>query len=148
MKCPECGFENPDNATKCSSCGADMLEKTATLPPGEITEQQIKEALEAREKDTLIIIGPIDEGNEFELKEGIYLLGRDPESSIFLNDVTVSRRHAEIRIKAGKITIRDLGSLNGTFVNGQVINTETELKDGDIIQIGRFKLLLKSGRGA
>lgn len=148
MKCPECGFENPENAARCKSCGAELLEKTATLPPGEITEQQIKEALEQREKDALIIVGPIDEGSEFELSDGIYLLGRDPESSIFLNDVTVSRRHAEIRIKGGRMTIRDLGSLNGTFVNGQVINTETELKDGDIIQIGRFKLLLKSGRGA
>src|SRR4029077_17980699 len=70
--------------------------------------------------------------------------GRYPESDIFLDDVTVSRRHAEIRRDDGHFFVKDLGSLNGTYVNLQRVE-EAELADGDELQIGKFKLTFFMG---
>ena len=67
--------------------------------------------------------------------------GRHPESDIFLDDITVSRRHAEIEQRPdGKAVIRDVGSLNGTYVNRERIE-EAVLEGGDEVQIGKFKLV-------
>ena len=70
--------------------------------------------------------------------------GRHPESDIFLDDVTVSRRHAEIRRRDGKFFVQDKGSLNGTYVNRQRVE-ETPLASGDELQIGKFKLVFFAG---
>jgi pSer/pThr/pTyr-binding forkhead associated (FHA) protein len=67
------------------------------------------------------------------------LIGRSPECDIFLDDVTVSRRHAELRADAGRFTISDLGSLNGTFVNRRRIES-IELQDDDEVQIGKYRM--------
>ncbi len=69
------------------------------------------------------------------------LAGRHPDSDIFLDDVTVSRRHAELeRRPDGQVVLRDLGSLNGTYVNRERTE-ETVLSGGDEVQIGKFKLV-------
>ncbi len=74
--------------------------------------------------------------------------GRHPRSDIFLDDITVSRRHVEVsRAPAGEYVLRDVGSLNGTYVNRQRID-EVTLMDGDEVQIGKFKLVFFSGRPA
>lgn len=65
--------------------------------------------------------------------------GRNPDSDVFLDDVTVSRKHVEIERRAGEFFVRDLGSLNGTYVNAERVE-ETKLATGDEIQIGLFKL--------
>lgn len=78
-------------------------------------------------------------GLMFTLKETITTIGRHPESHIFLSDLTVSRRHAEVMISEGGFEVRDAGSLNGTYVNMQRVDS-ARLQDGDIVQIGRFKL--------
>ena len=70
--------------------------------------------------------------------------GRHPESDIFLDDVTVSRRHAEFRRQQGKFVIHDVGSLNGTYVNRQRVE-EAQLASGDELQIGKFKLTFYTG---
>ena len=67
------------------------------------------------------------------------LIGRSPDCDIFLDDVTVSRRHAELLAEAGRFTIRDLGSLNGTFVNRRRIES-IELEDDDEVQIGKYRM--------
>jgi pSer/pThr/pTyr-binding forkhead associated (FHA) protein len=67
------------------------------------------------------------------------LIGRSPDCDIFLDDVTVSRRHAELLANAGRFTIRDLGSLNGTFVNRRRIES-IELEDDDEVQIGKYRM--------
>jgi pSer/pThr/pTyr-binding forkhead associated (FHA) protein len=67
------------------------------------------------------------------------LIGRSPDCDVFLDDVTVSRRHAELLSENGRFTIRDLGSLNGTFVNRRRIES-VELEDDDEVQIGKYRL--------
>ena len=76
------------------------------------------------------------------LDEGEHVLGRDPDVEIFLNSPGVSRRHALIRISAGRATIEDLGSKNGTFVGDQRVDGSRSLGDGDIIGVGSVKLTL------
>lgn len=86
-------------------------------------------SLEPRKKK-LILIFPENITETFELKSGRYRIGRHEENDIFLNDLTVSRSHAEIEITGSEAIIKDLGSLNGTFVNGSIIEKPTPLKDG------------------
>ena len=80
-----------------------------------------------------------DGGDTFTVSDESMVLGRDPEADVFLSDVTVSRRHCEIRRVLGGYEIRDLGSLNGTYVNGSRVDGVL-LEHGDIVQVGRFKL--------
>ena len=67
-------------------------------------------------------------------------IGRHPESDIFLDDITVSRRHAEIHRTSGGFTVSDAGSLNGTYVNRALVE-QASLVDGDELQVGKFKLV-------
>ena len=73
--------------------------------------------------------------------------GRHPDSDIFLDDVTVSRRHAEFRSDAGEFVVVDVGSLNGTYVNREPVDTAV-LVDGDEVQIGKFRLVFITGPAA
>ncbi|MBN9643565.1 oxoglutarate dehydrogenase inhibitor Odhl [Corynebacterium mendelii] len=84
-------------------------------------------------------------GARFLLDQPTTAAGRHPESDIFLDDVTVSRRHAEFRINDGEFTVVDLGSLNGTYVNREPKDSEV-LHDGDEIQIGKFRLAFILGK--
>ena len=83
-------------------------------------------------------------GSNFVLDKDLTTAGRHPESDIFLDDVTVSRRHAEIRRRDDKFYVQDKGSLNGTYVNRQRVD-ETPLASGDELQIGKFKLVFFEG---
>ena len=85
-----------------------------------------------------------DAGVRFTLESAITQAGRHPESDIFLDDITVSRRHAEFVTRDQVTTVRDVGSLNGTYVNRERIE-EARLSSGDEVQIGKFKLLYLSG---
>ena len=91
----------------------------------------------------LVKRGP-NAGSKFLIDKDVTGAGRYPESDIFLDDVTVSRRHAEIRREDGRFFVKDLGSLNGTYVNLQRVE-EAELADGDEVQIGKFKLTFFMG---
>ena len=83
-------------------------------------------------------------GERFYLEAPEYSLGRDPHCDIFLNDVTVSRKHASVRIDGGMATVRDTGSLNGTYVNGVRVDS-APLDNGDTVQIGTFQMIFMSG---
>ena len=92
---------------------------------------------------TLTIVKGPQIGQTFELDSAEITLGRDPKNSVFLNDMTVSRQHARMNlsnISAGLATIEDLGSLNGTWVDG-AIASRASLKDGSTIQIGTFRMV-------
>lgn len=91
-------------------------------------------------KPVLSIIKGPQTGNMFELDGDEISIGRDPANSIFLNDMTVSRSHAKIVRAQGGMLIQDLGSLNGTWVDGAIINS-APLHDGSSIQIGTFTLI-------
>ena len=83
-------------------------------------------------------------GQTFHPPEGTTLIGRSPECQIFLDDVTVSRRHAVLVEREGGFAIEDQGSLNGTFVNRRRIEGEQRLTDGDEVQIGKYRLTFLS----
>ena len=93
----------------------------------------------------LILTKGADEGRQFELTLPVHTVGRDSNSSIRLHDTEVSRRHAEFRLVDGEYTLVDVGSANGTFVNGQQIQ-EAHLQAGDRIQIGQTVLVYSAGR--
>jgi pSer/pThr/pTyr-binding forkhead associated (FHA) protein len=88
----------------------------------------------------LVVQRGSDDSVRFPLEAPIVQAGRHPESDIFLDDITVSRRHAEFVTRDKTTTVRDVGSLNGTYVNRARIE-EARLSSGDEVQIGKFKLL-------
>ncbi len=94
----------------------------------------------------LVVTRGSDEGVRFPLESAIVQAGRHPESSIFLDDITVSRRHAEFVTRDQVTTVRDVGSTNGTYVNRARIE-EARLSSGDEVQIGKFKLLYLRASG-
>ena len=84
-------------------------------------------------------------GRELELLQGEHVVGREPSAAFFLDDSTVSRRHARIAATHERVTIEDLGSKNGTFVQGRKVEALTTLADGDEILIGSVRLRFRSG---
>ncbi len=83
-------------------------------------------------------------GSRFLLDEDVVRAGRHPDSEIFLDDVTVSRSHAEFHRHGDTFTVSDVGSLNGTYVNRDRIDT-VQLTDSDEVQIGKYRLVFFSG---
>ncbi len=99
-------------------------------------------------RPTLTIVKGPSSGQTFELSEESVTLGRDPSNSVFLNDATVSRKHARIDLSglaAGHATVEDLGSLNGTWVNGAIVS-KASLRDGSTLQIGTFRMVFHTNR--
>lgn len=149
--CHNCGHRNPSGVNFCSSCGAVLpsgrSETTVSLQPvddhGESgEEEQTVTLVEVPHGTPALVVkrGPTV-GARYFLQPETTRAGRHPESDIFLDDITVSRRHAEfIRSADGKVVARDLGSLNGTYVNRERIE-EQVLSAGDEVQIGKFKLV-------
>ena len=83
-------------------------------------------------------------GSRFLLDQDVTTAGRHPDSDIFLDDVTVSRRHAEFRREGGEFVVIDVGSLNGTYVNREPVD-QAVLAGGDEVQIGKFRLVFLTG---
>jgi pSer/pThr/pTyr-binding forkhead associated (FHA) protein len=149
--CHNCGHRNPEGVNFCSSCGSALptegSETTVTLQPvaeqGETAEEDSSATLVEvpHGTDALVVRRGPTVGARYLLEKPVTRAGRHPESDIFLDDITVSRRHAELRrAEDGKVVIRDVGSLNGTYVNRERIE-EQILSGGDEVQIGKFKLV-------
>jgi pSer/pThr/pTyr-binding forkhead associated (FHA) protein len=92
----------------------------------------------------LVQRGP-DAGARFLLDTDVVTVGRHPDSDIFLDDISVSRRHATFTRTANGYVISDLGSLNGSYVNRDRIDTDVVLSGGDEVQIGKYRLIFFSG---
>jgi pSer/pThr/pTyr-binding forkhead associated (FHA) protein len=149
--CNNCGHKNPEGVNFCSSCGNALLtdgdDATITLHPaddsGESTgDDPTLTLVEIPHGSGVLVVtrGP-NMGARYLLGEHLTQAGRHPESDIFLDDITVSRRHVEItHADGGTFIIRDVGSLNGTYVNRERID-EATLMPGDEVQIGKFKLV-------
>ena len=144
--CPECGFQNPESANFCSKCGTllrtdDAGEQTQTFTPEEMAEEPRDALQDLPGKGPTLVVrsGGGRAGESFLLEEGRTLIGRSPECEVFLDDVTVSRRHSQIDRDGERFSIEDLGSLNGTFVNRKRIES-AELEDDDELQIGKYRL--------
>jgi hypothetical protein len=150
--CNQCGHRNPVGSNFCSSCGAVLEHKgddeatTITFLPveasGEVAEEEVTVAVDdVPEGLGLLVVkrGP-NAGSRFVLDAELTQVGRHPDSDIFLDDITVSRRHAEFIKGPRSYLVRDVGSLNGTYLNRERIE-EAELKHGDEVQIGKFRLV-------
>ena len=163
--CTQCGQQNPDDARFCARCGAPLTRPGAPVGPeratetttvsfggvdlfGEVDETTLPvdtaiEALPVGSAMLIVLRGP-NAGSRFLLDKDLITAGRHPESDIFLDDVTVSRRHAEFRRNGTTFRVRDVGSLNGTYVNRERIE-EAALANGDEVQIGKFRLVFYVG---
>ncbi|MCE5202991.1 MAG: FHA domain-containing protein [Actinomycetia bacterium] len=101
---------------------------------------------ESSDVPMLVVRKGVEVGERFYLDQPVLTIGRDPESDIFLNDVTVSRAHAILDSSADGVTIEDVGSLNGTYVNGMRVD-KASLRSGDTVQVGRFEMVFLEGGG-
>jgi ribosomal protein L40E len=147
--CPECGFQNPEAANYCARCGARLVrpeeaETTMTFTPEEAEEDGLG-LPEGIDGPALIVrAGGGRAGETFPLEHDRVTIGRSPDCEIFLDDVTVSRKHAVIAKDGDAFRIEDEGSLNGTFVNKKRVEA-SELENGDELQIGKYRLTYLSG---
>lgn len=146
MRCAECGAVQSEAHRFCSSCGAALRPEGATAEStGPWTMAGSSEewsrggahpdgpvlAVRAGGPQGALIVIP---------DQGVVTIGRSPVSDVFLDDVTVSRDHAQILAGDRGLILRDLGSLNGTYVNRRRIEDDEILHDGDELQIGKFRL--------
>ncbi|HEX6491810.1 MAG TPA: FHA domain-containing protein [Gaiellaceae bacterium] len=145
--CPECGFQNPEAANYCSKCGALLVkdeggtETTQAFDAEEMTDDDGPlEELIAEGPALVVRSGGGRAGEHFIPQGERTTIGRSPDCDIFLDDVTVSRKHAVLIEQDGEFLIEDLGSLNGTFVNRKRIEAAVRLESGDEVQIGKYRL--------
>jgi len=166
--CNRCGARVAEASRFCSNCGAPLRGGAPAEGSSETTSTISISGLEAYDSETtgqhaspvlppeaqaavdalpmgsaLLIVrrGP-NSGSRFLLDGDLTTAGRHPESDIFLDDVTVSRRHVEFRRGPdGAFTVSDVGSLNGTYVNRERIETGVPLGNGDEVQIGKYRLV-------
>ena len=161
MFCTACGSENQPGSHFCASCGAALpqaatpstgIDATRTIsvagigigaePDPDFSTEAHQGAVDALTPGSALLVvkrGP-NAGSRFLLDQSVTTAGRHPDSDIFLDDVTVSRRHAEFRREGSGYTVHDVGSLNGTYVNREPIDA-TSLSGGDEVQIGKFRLV-------
>jgi pSer/pThr/pTyr-binding forkhead associated (FHA) protein len=158
--CTACGHQNPDDARFCAQCGTRLVNVTSTgsgerdatmsfRAPAKSDQHEERslnpddaaavDALPAGSALLVVQRGP-SAGSRFLLDTDLVMAGRHPDSEIFLDDVTVSRKHAEFRRTEEGYSVRDVGSLNGTYVNRDRID-EVVLSGGDEVQIGKFRLV-------
>jgi pSer/pThr/pTyr-binding forkhead associated (FHA) protein len=144
--CPECGFQNPEAANFCARCGSllvheDADEQTLSISPDQVEEDTGDALAEMGVEGPALVVrsGGGRAGEHFALDHDEVSIGRSPECDIFLDDVTVSRRHAVLRRGERVHEIEDLGSLNGTFVNRRRVERAV-LDDGDELQIGKYRM--------
>jgi hypothetical protein len=149
--CPECGFQNPEAANYCAKCGALLVRDEAgsdttmsyTPEEGEDEAGTIMDEIKAEGPALVVRSGGGRAGEHFLLEKEQTSVGRSPDCDVFLDDVTVSRRHALVVRRNGQYFIEDKGSLNGTFLNRRRIESGP-LEDGDELQIGKYKLTFLS----
>lgn len=148
VACSRCGHRNAPDDRFCANCGNQLREDTAALSEVEVDDGGVAfpfpdEPLAAGQALLLVRTGAAA-GSTYLLDGDVTTLGRDPGSDVFLDDVTVSRKHAEVRRQADGFYAHDLGSLNGTYVGRERVDI-TKLADGDELQVGRYKLTVFIG---
>ena len=144
-----CGFVNAEGATYCQKCGAYLSRPEGADEPttmtytvdesGEMQPVDVDEMVDRAGAALVIRSGGGRAGETFTIDDEKTSIGRTPDAGVFLDDVTVSRNHALLVRRRDGLYIDDLGSLNGTYVNRHRIESH-QLRDGDEIQIGKYKL--------
>ena len=149
--CNQCGHRNPPESNFCSSCGSplDVLDdRTITLTrvdplqdaPGNDDDLVVPVGEIEPDTSVLIVRAGAQAGSRFSLSNTVTRLGRHPDSDISLDDITVSRRHADIERTDDGYRVTDAGSLNGTYVNQERVESAF-IRHGDELQIGKFRLV-------
>jgi pSer/pThr/pTyr-binding forkhead associated (FHA) protein len=143
MYCTRCGHKNPDDASFCAACGNSLqpLEEQTLAISVEPEDEEAPSLEELGPDQALLVVkGGPTAGSTVLLDKDITRLGRSPDSDVFLNDITVSRRHAEVIREGSSFVIKDAGSLNGTYVNRERVDV-AHLASGDELQVGKFKIV-------
>jgi pSer/pThr/pTyr-binding forkhead associated (FHA) protein len=158
-QCPRCESQNADDAKFCSQCGNRLgeasapstTETTATIQFGGPPKSEADDGATLNEADAaavealppgsalLVVLRGPGSGSRYLLDQDVVTTGRHPESDIFLDDITVSRRHVEFRRDGDGYSVHDVGSLNGTYLNRDRID-DARLANGDEVRIGKFRL--------
>jgi pSer/pThr/pTyr-binding forkhead associated (FHA) protein len=147
VHCPECGFQNPEASNYCSKCGALLIHDeegahtTMAITPEEVSDDDGLSLADIRIEGPALVVraGGGRAGETFALGGERVAVGRSPECEVFLDDVTVSRRHAILVRRDDGFYIDDEESLNGTYVNRRRVE-RAKLEDGDEVQIGKYRL--------
>lgn len=143
MESVELGFGgSSDEVESTAVFSSDLLAESGPFLSSE--EQKAIEALPSGSALLIVQRGP-NEGSRFLLDQNVTTVGRHPNADIFLDDVTVSRRHAEFHRNGKTFLVKDLASLNGTYYEGVRIDTAI-LEDGSEVQIGKFRLTYYSSK--
>jgi pSer/pThr/pTyr-binding forkhead associated (FHA) protein len=155
LHCQECGFVNPEGANYCQKCGALVTLEgepegggeptTATYRIGETGDFIPVDIDEITDDGAALVIraGGGRAGESFAVRGEQMTIGRRPDSAVFLDDITVSRDHALLVKRGNEWYLDDCGSLNGTYVNRQRIDSQL-LADGDELQVGKYKLTFRT----
>ena len=151
--CPACGHEIVESANFCPNCGASVVrvsgDTTRVIQPvqDEIAVDDLLEDGEPLPEGSamLVTVRGNQAGARFLIDADVTTAGRHPRSDIFLDDVTVSRHHARFTRRDGFVWVNDEGSLNGTYVNQELIDGEVALRNGDTVQIGKFRMVFLDG---
>lgn len=138
-ECPKCGSEVASGVAACSTCGCEITDATTSFEPVGV-ESAVEFDSCADEGPVLVVSKGPQLGERFFIDRSTLSVGRDPECDIFFNDMTVSRAHARFDFEDGALSVTDLGSLNGTYVNGVCVDRAV-LSGGDIVQIGTFQMV-------
>ena len=149
--CPECGFQNPESSNYCARCGALLVrdesgsETTMSYTPEEGDEEGAPILDEIKSEGPALVVrsGGGRAGETFHPMGERTTIGRSPDCDVFLDDVTVSRKHAVLVGEGERFHVEDLGSLNGTFLNRKRIE-KAPVEDGDELQIGKYRLTFLS----
>lgn len=133
---------NHEDVTSTQRFAEDLIDD----PKEGLDEEELSAVAALPAGSALLIVkrGPSD-GSRFLLDVDLTTAGRHPNAEIFLDDVTVSRKHAEFRRSEGRFSVTDLASLNGTYLNGERVDS-SPLTDGDEVQVGKFKLTFYSAQ--
>ena len=132
------------------SCGARLAADDATTehrvvePDASPGTVHVDRSAFGRHQGLFVVNHGPKAGARYALDADLVSVGRDPQSDIFLDDITVSRRHAEVARDGARYSIRDVGSLNGTYVNRRLVE-QGDLHEGDEVQVGKFKLVFAHG---
>lgn len=138
--CPVCNSTIDEDAASCPYCGFKLLGSTQQFQPLNLDKDLEEGEEEKPQKASLRVLRGPQTGVVFSLKDKPMSVGRSPKCDIFLNDMTVSRTHAEIVPVEGGFEIYDKNSFNGLWVNNSNVDSR-KLAPGDIIQVGAFLLL-------
>ena len=149
--CPACGHETDHDARFCSRCGEKVAGNESTTIMAALEDTTLINALSSDDmiaidalpigSALLVVLKGPAAGARFLIHQERTVAGRHPDSDIFLDDITVSRSHAAFTRSQDTFIVEDLRSLNGTYLNRKLLDAPDMLRNGDEVQIGKYKLV-------